>query len=102
MTGASNQPFVEVEVWEQKGGTYSEEVADNAIVGRGRLRVPPKLPMRSIIHVTFIMAETGVLTVSAREPTSGNELHLELQIGGMDETAVDAARTAVAQHRMSS
>jgi molecular chaperone DnaK len=102
MTGASNQPFVEVEVWEQKGGAYSEEVADNAIVGRGRLRVPPKLPMRSLIHVTFTMAETGTLTVSAREPTSGNELNLELQIGGMDETAVDAARTAVAQHRMSS
>jgi molecular chaperone DnaK len=52
--------------------------------------------------VTFTMAETGTLTVSAREPTSGNELNLELQIGGMDETAVDAARTAVAQHRMSS
>ena len=102
MTGMSNQPFVEVEVWEQKAGAHSEEIADNEVVGRGWLRVPPKLPVRSLIHVTFTMAETGVLTVSAREPISGNELSLELQIGGMDEAAVDAARTAVARHRMSS
>ena len=34
-TGVDNQPMVEIEVWEQKPGVDSEELADNTCVGRG-------------------------------------------------------------------
>jgi molecular chaperone DnaK len=101
-TGMDNQPMVEVEVWEQKEGTSSEEVSENDLVARGKLRVPPRLPARSPISISFAMNETGKLAVHAEEPSSGNELNLELQIGGMDEAAVSAAQTAVARHDVSS
>ncbi|MDN3353861.1 Hsp70 family protein [Actinomadura sp. DC4] len=101
-TSIDNQPMAEVEVWEQKEGTSSDEVSDNACVARGRLRLPPRLPALSRLDVSFAVDETGRLTVHAEEPMSGNELDLELQIGGMDEAAVSAARTAVARHDVSS
>jgi molecular chaperone DnaK len=101
-TGIDNQPMVEIEVWEQKDGTSSDEVSENALVARGRLRALPRLPAQSPINVSFAMNETGKLTVHAEEPSSGNVLDLELQIGGMDEAAVSAAQTAVARHNVSS
>ncbi len=101
-TAIDNQPMVEIEVWEAKEGTSSEEVSDNNRVAYGRLRALPRLPARSPLRVSFAMSETGTLSVHAEEPSSGNELDFELQIGGMDEAAVSAARTAVARHDVSS
>jgi molecular chaperone DnaK (HSP70) len=101
-TGVANQPVVEVEVWEQQGPVESEELADNAFVGRGRLRSLVGLPAGSPIEITFTMNETGLLTVQATEPRSGRELRFDLQIGGMDEAAVDNARAAVARHEITS
>lgn len=101
-TGLDNQPAVDIEVWEQQGAVESEELADNAYVGRGRLRSLIGLPAGSPIEITFSMNETGLLTVHATEPGSGKEVRFDLQIGGMDQAAVDEARAAVARHEVSS
>ncbi|TYB66615.1 Hsp70 family protein [Nonomuraea sp. PA05] len=102
-TAMDNQPGIELEVWEQNGREISAELADNTLVGRGMLLgLPPRLPKGTPIHVTFAMAATGLLCVHATEPVSGREVRFELQIGGLDEAAVDQARTAVARHDISS
>jgi molecular chaperone DnaK len=101
-TGIANQPGVDIEVWEQNGSGDSEELADNSFVGRGRLRSLAGLPAGSPIEVTFSMNETGLLTVHAVEPGSGKEVRFDLQIGGMDQAAVDEARAAVARHEVTS
>jgi molecular chaperone DnaK len=101
-TSIANQPVIDLEVWEQKGPVESEELADNTLVGRGRLRLPARLPMRTAVQVTFSMNETGLLTVHAEEPESGREVRFDLQIGGMDQAAVDTARNRVARHDVSS
>jgi molecular chaperone DnaK (HSP70) len=101
-TGADNQPGVDIEVWEQKGEIESEELADNTYIGRGRLRSLVGLPAGSPIELTFSMNETGLLTVHAVEPGSGKEVRFDLQIGGMDQTAMDEARAAVARHELGS
>jgi molecular chaperone DnaK (HSP70) len=101
-TGTDNQPGVDIEVWEQKGPVDSEELADNTFVGRGRLRSLVGLPAGSPIEVTFSMNETGLLTVRAAEPRSAREIRFDLQIGGMDQAAVDDARAAIARHQVRS
>jgi molecular chaperone DnaK (HSP70) len=101
-TGMDNQPVVDIEVWEQQGAVESEELADNTCVGRGRLRSLVGLPAGSPIELTFSMNETGLLTVQAKEPSSGREVRFDLQIGGMEQAAVDKARAAVARHAVSS
>jgi molecular chaperone DnaK len=40
--------------------------------------------------------------VQATEPRSGREVRFDLQIGGMDQAAVDEARATVARHQMTS
>jgi molecular chaperone DnaK (HSP70) len=102
-TAFDNQPMFEVEVWEQAGRDSSEELADNRLVGRGRLHgLPPRLPRGTPIEITFHMSETGRLTVHAEEPRSGREVRFDLQIGGLDRAAVDEAKAAVARHDTSS
>ncbi|GLW61884.1 molecular chaperone DnaK [Actinomadura rubrobrunea] len=100
-TAFDNQPGLEVEVWEQNGPESSEELADNTLIGRGKLRdLPPRLPKGTPIQITFSMNETGLLTVAAVEPRSGRNVRFDLQIGGMDRKDVDKAKAAVARHEI--
>jgi molecular chaperone DnaK len=100
-TAVRNQRMVEIEVWEQAGAVASEELVDNRKVGRGRLRDLPPRPVGSPFEVTFLMSETGTLSVHAIEPDSGAEVRFELEIGGMTQQAVDAARNRIARHDVS-
>lgn len=93
-----NQRMVEIEVWEQTSPQESEELADNALIGRGLLRNLPPRPAGSPFEVTFFLSETGKLTVRAEEPSSGAQVEFTLQIGGMDQAAVDEARAGIARH----
>ncbi|OXM47048.1 Hsp70 family protein [Amycolatopsis alba] len=92
------QRMVEIEVWEQTSEVESEEPSDNVRIGRGLLRNLPPRPAGSPFDVTFLMSETGKLTVHAEEPSSGAEVRFELQIGAMSQAAVAAARTGIARH----
>lgn len=101
VTVVDNQPMVEVEVWESKPGTVSDELEDNLRIGRGVLRLPPRTPARTMLHITFYVSETGLLTVTASDPRTGAELKLDLTIG-MDDAAVAKATDLVARTEVTS
>ncbi|HEY1703931.1 MAG TPA: Hsp70 family protein [Trebonia sp.] len=101
-TPIDNARMVGVEVWEQSGPEESEDLAHNKKVGGGLLRnLPPRLPAGTPIEVTFLMSETGKLSVHATEPTSGSELRFDLQIGDLDEAGREKARHSVAKYKVS-
>jgi molecular chaperone DnaK (HSP70) len=101
VTAADNQRMVEIEVWEQDGPDLSDDLAANRKVGRGMLRnLPAGLPAGSPIDVTFFMSGTGQLTVHAKEPQSGRDVHFDLQIGDFDNSRLRQARQAVADFRV--
>ncbi|MGH3784468.1 MAG: Hsp70 family protein [Pseudonocardiaceae bacterium] len=99
--GVDNQRMVEIEVWEQQGSVESDELSHNTLIGKGMMTgLPARRPAGAVFEVTFFMSETGTLTVHADEPDSGAELTFDLQIGGLDRAAVDAARTSIAKHKV--
>ena len=76
-TAIDNQRLVGIEVWEQAGPLESHDLADNRKIGEGMLRnIPARLPARTPIEVTFLMSETGLLSVHATEPGSGSDLQV--------------------------
>jgi molecular chaperone DnaK (HSP70) len=101
-TAIENQRMVGIEVWEQSGPAESEDLAENRKVGEGMLRnLPPRLPARSPIEVTFFISETGLLTVHATEQVSGANLLFDLQIGDLDQAGMEKARQSVAGYQVS-
>ena len=92
-----NQTEVRLEVWEQAGAVASEEVRHNTHIGEGRLQDLPPRPAKTPFQVVFHMTETGLLQVHAREADSGREVRFEIQIGGLDDAAVQQAADAVAR-----
>lgn len=100
-TVIDNQRMVEIEVWEQAGPELSDDLASNRRVGRGTLRnLPPHMPPRSPIEVTFFMSETGQLTVHAKERRSGSDVRFELRIGDFDSGRLHEARQTVANYEV--
>jgi molecular chaperone DnaK (HSP70) len=101
-TAIENQRMIGIEVWEQAGAVASESVEENRRVGMGMLRdLPARLPARTPLEVTFIMSETGVLSVHAVEPGSGRDVRFDLQIGGLDPAGMENARASVARYEVS-
>jgi molecular chaperone DnaK (HSP70) len=80
----NNQRDVHVRVMEQSGQEESPEVSDNIELGEGQITgLPPDLPAGSAIHVTFRLEDDGTLKVSAVEPSSGNNLKLDIKVEGV-------------------
>jgi molecular chaperone DnaK (HSP70) len=100
-TIADNQREVKLEVWEQAGSVASEELEHNTHIGEGVLRDLPARPAGAPFQVVFHMTETGLLQVHGREAGSGSEIRFEIQIGGLDEAAVQEATSAVARYEVS-
>jgi molecular chaperone DnaK (HSP70) len=100
-TAIDNQRVVEVEIWEQTGAVESPELDHNHRIGRGLMRMPPRLKAMSPLDVTFVLSETGTLSVQAVEPASHAELRFELTIGGLAEADLATARKNIAGHRVS-
>jgi molecular chaperone DnaK len=101
-TAIDNQRLVSIEVWEQAGPLESGDLADNRKIGDGMLRnIPARLPARTPIEVTFLMSETGLLSVHATEPGSGSDLRFDLQIGDLDQAGMAKARESVARYQVS-
>ena len=101
-TAIENQRMVGIEVWEQAGAVESEDLAENRKVGEGMLRhLPPGLPPRTPIEITFFMSGTGLLTVQATERSSGTDLRFDLQIGDLDQAGMEQARQSVARYQVS-
>jgi molecular chaperone DnaK len=100
-TIVDNQDAVNIEVWEQAGSVASEELTHNTRIGEGLLSDLPRRPAGAPFQVTFHMSETGLLTVHGQEAESGRQIRFEIQIGGLDETQMRAASTAVARYEVS-
>jgi molecular chaperone DnaK len=101
-TAVDNQRMVSIEVWEQTGPLESEDLGENRKIGEGLLKnIPARLPARTPIEVTFLMSETGLLSVHATEPRSGTELRFDLQIGDLDQAGMEKARESVARYQVS-
>jgi len=92
-----NQREVKLEVWEQAGSIASEELKHNTHIGEGRLQDLPPRPAKTPFQVVFHMTETGLLQVHAWEADSGREVRFEIQIGNLDDAAVQQAGDAVAR-----
>lgn len=90
----ADQRDVHVRVMEQSGQDESPELSDNRQISEGQITgLPPHLPAGSPIHVTFRLEEDGTLRVSAAEPSSGQELKLEVKVEGvMSGEEVDEKR----------
>jgi len=100
-TIVDSQREVNLEVWEQAGSIASEELEHNTHIGQGTLRELPSRPAGAPFQVVFHMSETGLLKVHAWEADSGREVRFEIQIGGLDETEVQQATSAVARYEVS-
>ncbi len=101
-TVVENQRMIGIEVWEQAGAVESESPDENRKVGEGLLRnLPARLPARTPLEVTFLMSETGTLSVHAVEPRSGCDVLFDLQIGGLDQAGMEQARSSVARYEVS-
>jgi molecular chaperone DnaK len=96
-----NQRTVLLEVWEQAGAVASEKPEHNTRIGEGRLEELPDGPAGTPFQVVFSMSETGLLTVHAWEASTRREVRFEIQIGGLDETEVQQAASAVARYEVS-
>jgi molecular chaperone DnaK (HSP70) len=100
-TAYHNQTSIQLEIWEQAGAKASRELADNAKIGEGRITGLPPLARNSPIDVTFRMSDTGLLRVDAQELTTGEKLHIELQIQGLTKEQVEEKRAALARYEIS-
>jgi molecular chaperone DnaK (HSP70) len=101
-TVIDNQRMVGIEVWEQASAIESEDIEHNRKVGEGLLRdLPPRLPARCPLEVSFLMSETGVLSVHAVEPKSGRDIQFDLNISGLDAAGLEKARESVARYDIS-
>jgi molecular chaperone DnaK len=101
-TVIDNQRMIGIEVWEQAGEVESESLEENRKVGEGLLKnLPARLPARTPLEVTFLMSETGTLSVHAVEPRSGRDVLFDLQIGGLDPAGMKTAQASVARYEVS-
>lgn len=96
-----NQREAKLEVWEQAGSVASAELGHNAMIGEGKLCDLPPRPAKAPFQVVFHMTDTGLLQVHAWEADSKQEVRFEIQIGGLDETRIQQAASAVARYEVS-
>jgi molecular chaperone DnaK (HSP70) len=96
-TAVSNQTSIWISIWEQAGAEVSHLVESNRQIGEGTISRLPPLPKGSPIDITFAMDENGLLKVSAVELVTGQTVHIEVQIGGLDDKSVRRAREDVAR-----
>jgi molecular chaperone DnaK len=95
------QTAIKVEIHEQVGAAASPELEHNASIGEGMISELPPLAKGSPIDVSFAMDELGNLRVHAVELSTSKDVHIELQIGGLDPRQVEEARSAIGKYTVS-
>jgi molecular chaperone DnaK (HSP70) len=99
----ANQRTVHVQVMESKSASESPSLDDNKEICNGDLTdLPPNLPARSPIEVTFGLADDGTLDVGAVEPRSKRELKLKVKVEGvMSDDEVERSRSMLMKKAVS-
>lgn len=92
-----NQREVEIKIYEQAGGEESPELSANKPVdhGRGVISGLPSLPASSPIDIRMTIDDEGRLLLHATEPTSGQELTIEVRVGVLSPQEVQEATRIV-------
>lgn len=97
-TVQQDQRQVEIEIYEQAGGEESRELSANKPVDQGAGLVsglPPRLPANSAIDIVMKIDRGGLLQVTATEPTSGQNLRIDVQVSVLSDEEVRKATAAV-------
>ena len=94
-TVIANQPGVEIEIWEQAGASPSPELTANhrvddagLIEGLGSFRLPAGSP----VNIEIGVDAEGTVHLHATEPTSGNELEMNVRISVLSAEQVEEAK----------
>jgi molecular chaperone DnaK len=98
-TVLADQREIEVKIYEQAGSSESRELSANKLVDhdKGVIKLPPGLPAESPILLTMTVDTEGLLVATAVEPTSGENLTIQVRVGVLSEQEVtDLTRTVSA------
>lgn len=92
-----NQTAVDIEIFEQAGSTESGEMAANKSVdrGKGTIEPLPPLPAGAPINITMHINDEGRLSVYAQEPSSRQDLTIEVQVNVLSEAEIEPLKQAV-------
>ncbi len=99
-----NQRTVKIRVMEQAGQEESPLMDNNIELQSGEIAgLPPALPAGSPIHVAFCLEEDGTLKVRAEEPSSGQQLTLEVaaRSGVMSQEEIEEVKGLLLQKQVS-
>jgi molecular chaperone DnaK (HSP70) len=91
------QSEIEIEIWEQAGGSPGPELAQNhPLDANGRIRDlgPFALAAGSPIHIDIRIDAEGTVHLRAVEPTSGHDVQLQVRISILSEEQVVEAKRA--------
>jgi molecular chaperone DnaK (HSP70) len=95
-TVVSNQPEIEIEIWEQAGASPDREMgANHPLDASGRIKGlgPHALPAGSPVNLEIAVDEEGTVHLKALEPASNQNLELTVRISILSaEQVADAKR----------
>lgn len=103
-TAQENATAVAIRIFEQGGETESKSPADNIEVTPSEGAVFTNLPslrMGSPIAISLEIDGEGLATLEAKEPVTGQQLHLEVQMAVMQRDGEERAAKLVAQYTTS-
>ena len=102
-TVVDGQETVPVEIYEQAGARESRELDGNHPVNEGQERISgiPWLPAGSPIDISMSVDGEGLLTVTAVEPQSGQNLHIGVRVSVLSEGEVSAAKQVISGIKVS-
>jgi molecular chaperone DnaK (HSP70) len=91
------QTEIEVELYEQSGAKPGPEMIENKHLndGKGTIRDLPSVPQGSPIHIQMQVDAEGLLTVKAKEETTGKDLTINVKVSILSEEQVQLATEAV-------
>jgi molecular chaperone DnaK len=94
-TVVASQPEIEIEIWEQAGGSPGRELAANhPLDANGRIKdlAPFSLPAGSPINLDIAVDGEGTVHLKAVEPASNREVSLTVRISILTQEQVDTAK----------
>ncbi|MBV8540375.1 MAG: Hsp70 family protein [Pseudonocardiales bacterium] len=98
------QREVQIELYEQSGVVAGPDLAENKALndGRGSITCPPALPAGSPVDIALRVDTEGLLTLTATERSTGNDLTVEVRVGVLSAEQVEEATKIVSGITVSS
>jgi len=90
-----NQPGVQIELYEQAGPEPDRAMSSNNPIQQGEGIISLEgynLPAGSIIYIDIEADSEGTVMVTAREPTSGRDLTIKVQMALLSDSEVEQSK----------